>query len=50
MTFWSDMQNFNIVHILYLSNTSWDETMMADIDLFNERVNLLMGEEYAILR
>lgn len=46
MTFWSDMQNSNIVYILYLSNTSWDETMMADIDLFNERVNLVMGKVY----
>ena len=44
-TLWIDTQNANIVRVLYISNTGWEETMMADIDLHNEKVNLIMGKD-----
>lgn len=42
-TFWLDTPKANIVRVLYMSNTGWEKTMMADIDLHNEKVNLFMG-------
>lgn len=44
-TLWLDTPNANIVRVLYISNTGWEKTMMADIDLQNERVNLIMGKD-----
>lgn len=44
-TLWLDTPNANIVRVLYISNTGWDKTMMADIDLRNEKVNLIMGKD-----
>lgn len=44
-TLWLDTQNANIVRVLYISNTGWDRTMMADVDLQNEKVNLIMAKE-----
>ena len=44
-TLWLDTQNANIVRVLYISNTGWEKTMMADIDLRNEKVNLIMGKD-----
>ena len=44
-TLWLDTQNANIVRVLYISNTGWEKTMMADIDLHNEKVNLIMGKD-----
>lgn len=44
-TLWLDTQNANIVRVLYISNTGWEKTMMADIDLYNEKVNLIMGKD-----
>lgn len=44
-TLWIDTQNANIVRVLYISNTGWEKTMMADIDLHNEKVNLIMGKD-----
>ena len=41
---WLDTTNANIVRVLYISNTGWKKTMMADIDLHNEKVNLIMGK------
>lgn len=43
-TLWLDT-NANIVRVLYISYTGWDKTMMADIDLHNEKVNLFMGKD-----
>ena len=42
-TLWLDIPNANIVRVLYMSNIGWEKTMMADIDLHNEKVNLFMG-------
>lgn len=42
---WLDTTNANIVRVLYISNTGWEKTMMADIDLHNENVNLIMGKD-----
>lgn len=42
---WLDTTNANIVRVLYISNTGWEKTMMADIDLHNEKVNLIMGKD-----
>lgn len=47
-TLWLDTQNANIVRVLYISNTGWEKTMMADIDLHNEKVNLIMGKDIEI--
>lgn len=44
-TLWLDTQNANIVRVLYISNTGWEKTMMADVDLHNEKVNLIMGKD-----
>lgn len=44
-TLWLDTQNANIVRVLYMSNTGWEKTMMADVDLHNERVNLIMAKD-----
>lgn len=44
-TLWIDTQNAIIVRVLYISNTGWEKTMMADIDLHNEKVNLIMGKD-----
>ena len=44
-TLWVDTQNANIVRVLYISNTGWEKTMMADIDLHNGKVNLIMGKD-----
>ena len=44
-TLWIDTTNANIVRVLYISNTGWEKTMMADIDLRNEKVNLIMGKD-----
>lgn len=44
-TLWIDTTNANIVRVLYISNTGWEKTMMADIDLRNEKVNLIMAKE-----
>ena len=44
-TLWLDTQNANIVRVLYISNTGWEKTMMADIDLHNGKVNLIMGKD-----
>ena len=40
-----DTTNADIVCVLYISNTGRDKTMMADVDLHNERVNLIMGKD-----
>ena len=40
-----DTTNANIVRVLYISNTGWEKTMMADIDLHNGKVNLIMGKD-----
>lgn len=40
-----DTTNADIVRVLYISNTGRDKTMMADVDLHNERVNLIMGKD-----
>lgn len=42
---WLATQNANIVRVLYISYTGWEKTMMADIDLHNEKVNLIMGKD-----
>lgn len=42
---WLDTTNASIVRVLYISNTGWDRTMMADVDLQNEKVNLIMAKE-----
>ena len=44
-TLWLDTQNANIVRVLYISYTGWEKTMMDDIDLHNEKVNLIMGKD-----
>lgn len=44
-TLWIDTTNANIVRVLYISNTGWEKTMMADIYLRNEKVNLIMGKD-----
>ena len=44
-TLWIDTTNANIVRVLYISNTGWEKTMMADIDLHNGKVNLIMGKD-----
>lgn len=44
-TLWLDTTNASIVRVLYISNTGWDRTMMADVDLQNEKVNLIMAKE-----
>mgnify|MGYP004703643921 FL=1 len=44
-TLWLDTQNANIVRVLYISYTGWEKTMMADIDLHNGKVNLIMGKD-----
>lgn len=44
-TLWIDTTNANIVRVLYISNTGWEKTMMADIDLHNGKVNLIMAKE-----
>lgn len=44
-TLWLDIPNANIVRVLYISNTGRDKTMMADVDLQNEKVNLIMAKE-----
>ena len=44
-TLWIDTTNANIVRVLYILNTGRDKTMMADVDLHNERVNLIMGKD-----
>ena len=44
-TLWLDTQNANIVRFLYISYTGWEKTMMADVDLHNEKVNLIMGKD-----
>ena len=44
-TLWLDTPKANIVRVLYISNTGWEKTMMADIDLLNEKVNLIMGKD-----
>lgn len=44
-TLWLDTINASVVRVLYISNTGWDRTMMADIDLQNEKVNLIMAKE-----
>ena len=44
-TLWLDTPNASIVRVLYISNTGWDRTMMADIDLHNEKVKLIMAKE-----
>lgn len=44
-TLWLDTPNANIVRVLYISNTGWEKTMMADIDLRNENVNLIMAKD-----
>lgn len=44
-TLWLDIPKANIVRVLYLSNTGWKKTMMADIDLHNEKVNLILGKD-----
>lgn len=40
-----DTTNADIVRVLYILNTGRDKTMMADVDLHNERVNLNMGKD-----
>lgn len=44
-TLWVDTTKGNIVRVLYISNTGWEKTMMADVDLQNEKVNLIMAKE-----
>ena len=44
-TLWIDTTNASIVRVLYISNTGRDKTMMADVDLQNEKVNLIMAKE-----
>lgn len=44
-TLWLDTTNASIVRVLYISNTGRDKTMMADVDLQNEKVNLIMAKE-----
>lgn len=44
-TLWLDTINASVVRVLYISNTGWDRTMMADVDLQNEKVNLIMAKE-----
>lgn len=44
-TLWLDTPKANIVRVLYISNTGWEKTMMADIDLHNEKVNLITGKD-----
>lgn len=44
-TLWIDTTNANIVRVLYISYTGWEKTMMADVDLHNEKVNLIMGKD-----
>lgn len=41
-TLWLDIPKANIVRVLYVSNTGWEKTMMADIDLHNKIVNLVV--------
>lgn len=47
-TLWIDTTNASIVRVLYISNTGWEKTMMADIDLHNVKVNLTMGKDSKI--
>lgn len=44
-TLWLDTTYANIVRVQYISNTGWEKTMMADIDLHNGKVNLIMGKD-----
>lgn len=44
-TLWLDTTYANIVRVLYISNTGWEKTMMADIDLHNGKVNLIMCKD-----
>ena len=44
-TLWLDTPKANIVRVLYISNTGWEKTIMADIDLHNEKVDLIMGKD-----
>ena len=44
-TLWVDTTKGNIVRVLYISNTGWEKTMMADVDLQNEKVNLIIAKE-----
>lgn len=44
-TLWIDTQNANIVRVLYISNTGWEKTIMADVDLHNEKIDLIMGKD-----
>lgn len=44
-TLWLDTPKANIVRVLYISNTGWEKTMMADVDLRNENVNLIMAKD-----
>lgn len=44
-TLWLDTTYANIVRVLYISNTGWEKIMMADIDLHNEKVNLITGKD-----
>lgn len=44
-TLWLDTPKANVVRVLYISNTGWEKTMMADVDLRNEKVNLIMAKD-----
>lgn len=44
-TLWLDTPKANIVRVLYISNTGWEKTIMEDIDLHNEKVDLIMGKD-----
>ena len=44
-TLWLAITNADIVSVLYISNTGWEKIMMADIDLHNEKVNLIMAKD-----
>lgn len=44
ISFWQHPDG-NKVRILYLSPVSWDNTLMADIDLNNESISQVIGQE-----
>lgn len=44
-TLWLETPKASIVRVLYISNTGWEKTMMADVDLQSEKVNLIMAKE-----
>lgn len=42
-TFWQSKTNSNLIRVLYVSPTSWSKTMMADIDIEKQRIDIYQG-------